>query len=91
MDHTPSPPPVEVLAMAADLARAAARARALLEAGTPVTFVVGCRRCGMRAVETLAGLRLAARRLDVTFEVRVEDEGFRALLELAGLTDLLDD
>ena len=77
--------------MAADLARAAARARSLLESGTPVTFVVGCSRCGMTAVEALAELRLTARRSGVRLEVRVEDEGFRALLDLAGLTGLLGD
>jgi hypothetical protein len=77
--------------MAADLVRAESRARALLESGTPVRFVVACRHCGMRGVEALAGLRLTARRSGVRLEVRVEDEGLLALLDLAGLADLLED
>ena len=76
--------------MAADLARAESRARTLLEEGTPVTFVVGCKRCGMPAVGVLAALRLVSRRTGVPLEVRIEDDGFRALVRLAGLTDLLD-
>jgi hypothetical protein len=82
---------VEVLAMAADLVRAEARARELLESGTPVTFVVGCRRCGLRGVEALAALRLVARRTGARLDVRVDDEGLRALLDLAGLADLLEE
>jgi hypothetical protein len=77
--------------MAADLVRAESRARALLESGTPVTFVVGCNRCGLRGVEALAGLRLVARRSGVRLDVRVDDEGLRALLDLAGLADLLEE
>jgi len=77
--------------MAADLVRAESRARALLESGTPVTFVVGCKRCGMPAVAVLAGLRLLSRRTGVPLEVRIEDAGLRSLVTLAGLTDLLDD
>jgi ABC-type transporter Mla MlaB component len=80
-----------VLAMSRDLARAAERARALLEEGTAVTLVVACRRCGMAGVELLAGLRLAARRTGTRLDIVVEDESLRALVALAGLTDLLDE
>ena len=82
---------VVVLAMAPDLARAGRRARHLLEQGTPVTFVVGCDRCGMAAVELLANLRLLARRTGVRLEIRVRDEGFRSLVAMVGLSDLLDE
>jgi hypothetical protein len=82
---------VVVLAMAQDLVRAGRRARTLLERGTPVTFVVGCRRCGMDAVELLAALRLTARRTGTRLDIVIEDQALRALVGLAGLSDLLDE
>ena len=52
---------VVVLAMAQDLVRAGRHARALLDEKRSVTFVVGCSRCGVDAVELLAELKLPLR------------------------------
>ena len=82
---------VVVLAMAQDLVRAGRRARALLDENRPVTFVVGCNRCGVDAVELLDELRLQARRTDAQLTIVVADEGFRRLVTLVGLADLIDE
>ena len=75
----------------ADVAGAGARVRALLEAGTPVTLVVGCGRGAWESIDTLAGLRLAARRRGVWMQLVVEDPTLRALVALSGLADVLQE
>ena len=72
------------------VAAAVARSRRLLAGGTPVALVVDRAPCSWESVELLARLRMTASRGGPPLRIVLEDEGVRALVAFADLTDVLD-
>jgi hypothetical protein len=71
----------------ADVARICGRVEVLLRHATPVRVAV--RTADLAVVDAVARMQLLARSLDGLFDVTSTDDRFAELVELAGLTDLL--